>query len=130
MNEQGMLSSTGFHGAQGWLNPPRCLSRVREERLERSKDGTATDVVEVSELEGLLVPLQDGRAGLALDVQAHDGHGVAVDLALGAIGLPSLLRISMLEKLEEFLALDLGADLLGGFVGVEVDGCRRARGVR
>eukprot|EP00959_Pyramimonas_sp_CCMP1952_P228832 4784479-Pyramimonas_sp.AAC.1 len=59
MYEQGMLSSTGFHGAQGWLNPPRGLSRVREERLEGSEGGTAVDVAEVSELEGLLAPLQD-----------------------------------------------------------------------
>eukprot|EP00959_Pyramimonas_sp_CCMP1952_P038268 800737-Pyramimonas_sp.AAC.1 len=84
MNEQGMLSSTGFHGAQGQLNPPRGLSRARKERLGRREDGTAIDVAEVSELEGLLAPLQDGGGGLAADAQARDGHGVAVDLALGA----------------------------------------------
>eukprot|EP00959_Pyramimonas_sp_CCMP1952_P044274 925191-Pyramimonas_sp.AAC.1 len=45
---------------QGWLNPPRGLRCVREERLERREDGAALEAAEGGELESLLVPLQDG----------------------------------------------------------------------
>eukprot|EP00959_Pyramimonas_sp_CCMP1952_P167766 3506171-Pyramimonas_sp.AAC.1 len=59
MKKLGPSPPTGFHGAQGWLNPPRGLRCVREERLERREDGAAIDVAEGGELERLLVPLKD-----------------------------------------------------------------------
>eukprot|EP00959_Pyramimonas_sp_CCMP1952_P431934 9045849-Pyramimonas_sp.AAC.1 len=112
---------------QGWLDAPRGLSCVREERLERREVGSALKVAEGGVLERLLVPLQDGGVGLSLDVEARDGRGVAMDLALGSVGSPRLLRMPVLKELEKFLALDFGANLLRRLARVEKDVRWRAR---
>ena len=121
------VASVMNRGARGRPGKQHCGLRICKEGLEGGEDGGPINYAELARLACLLVPFEDGEVGPALGVEARDGHGAAVGLALRADSSPLHFSAPPSKELLKFLALNLGAADARGVRGC-ISGARaRAR---